>query len=97
MTQLNNKLPQATLRGHYQLIRKFFDDEIELDVKKGIEINVSSSIDWLKQSGEKGDVIAQRIIAEMYQNGLGVDKSPRTAYEWYLKLQKMNAQNHNVN
>ena len=74
--------------GHYQLIRKFFDDEIELDVKKGIELNVSSSIDWLKQSGEKGDVIAQRIIAEMYQNGLGVDKSPRTAYEWYLKAAK---------
>ena len=24
----------------------------------------------------------------MYQNGLGVDKSPRTAYEWYLKAAK---------
>ena len=40
---------------------------------------------WYRKSAELGNVRAQYLVADIYLNGLGIEKDPAQAAVWYRK------------
>jgi len=68
-----NALAQAQMGAMYQLGRN------------GVEKDPQQSAEWMLKAAKQGLVEAQVFMAALYDRGLGVKQSVKTATQWYEK------------
>ena len=56
-----------------------------MDYQKLKEANEKFALEQLKIDADKGHLFCQYQIATMYENGIGTDKNPEKAFEYYTK------------
>ena len=47
---------------------------------------------WYERAAEKGNIKAQEIIADCYENGRGTEKNDDAAYKWYKRAAAQGSQ-----
>lgn len=50
--------------------------------------NMEKAVEWYQKAAEQGNINAMNELANMYENGLGVDQDAEKAAEWYAKAEE---------
>ncbi len=50
--------------------------------------NMEKAVEWYQKAAEQGDIEAMNELANMYENGLGVDQDDEKAAEWHAKAEE---------
>jgi TPR repeat protein len=60
----------------------------------GIDKNYPEAAKWLTKAAEHGKLWAQNTLGVMYEEGYGVDKDPKQAFNWFRGLRNEATQKH---
>ena len=50
--------------------------------------NMEKAVEWYQKAAEQGNINAMNELANMYENGLGVDQDEEKAAEWHAKAEE---------
>ena len=71
---------RGDVEEQYQVAKKYSD-----------LFKMVDAFNWFKKAADKGFIAAQYEIAERYLFGIGTEKNPQAAFQWFMKITKRKA------
>lgn len=59
--------------------------QVALGLFYGANAQYDAAIAWYRQAAAQGDPAAQRLMGDVYRDGVGVECDPAEAHKWYVK------------